>query len=150
MKNIGLRTAEAVGDAAPYSSEAPAIRTLEQHGFVEPFTVKADGLRISGRDQEFRPEELRIRDYFRFEGTSDPGDMSVIYALEAPDGTRGYLVDAFGAYADPRISAIVHRIPTDQPSASSSPHWVRWTAIALGSLVIALVGLRLGSSRCRS
>lgn len=31
---------------------------------------------------------------------SDPDDSSVLYALEGPDGTKGLLVAAYGAYAD--------------------------------------------------
>jgi hypothetical protein len=37
--------------------------------------------------------------------------MSVIYALEARDGTRGTLTDAYGSYADPAVGAVVDRIP---------------------------------------
>lgn len=46
----------------------------------------------------------------RFEGTSDPDDMSVIYALEARDGMRGTLTDACGSYADPAVGAVVDRM----------------------------------------
>ena len=53
---------------------------------------------------------MTIRDYYRFEGTSDPDDMSIVYALEGSDGTRGILVDAFGTYADPAVGAVLDRM----------------------------------------
>jgi hypothetical protein len=28
-----------------------------------------------------RPEDVRIREFYRFEGVSDPDDLSVVYAL---------------------------------------------------------------------
>jgi len=33
--------------------------------------------------------------------------MSIVYALEGSDGTRGILVDAFGTYADPAVGAVL-------------------------------------------
>jgi hypothetical protein len=147
MRNIGLRTAAQAGDAAAYRSEAAAIKTLERKGFVDTFTVDGDMLRLSQSNRTFWPKELRIRDYFRFEGTSDPGDMSVIYALEAFDGTRGYLMDAFGTYADPRVSAVVQRIPTEPSSERASSRRLWWSAIALIVALTALIGLGLKLSR---
>ena len=47
----------------------------------------------------------------RFEGESDPDDMSVVYAIESQDGTRGVLVDAFGTYADPHVAEILKQVP---------------------------------------
>ena len=36
--------------------------------------------------------------------------MSVIYAVETRDGTRGTLIDAYGSYADPAVGDIVARM----------------------------------------
>jgi hypothetical protein len=67
--------------------------------------------------------------------------MSVIYALEATDGTRGYLVDAFGVYADPGVSSIVQRIPMERVAASDSS-WHPWRVVAIVTAVMAIgVGL---------
>ena len=51
-----------------------------------------------------------IAEYHRFEGVSDPGDMSIVYAIETRSGIRGTLVDAFGVYADPRVGAFVKEV----------------------------------------
>jgi hypothetical protein len=52
-----------------------------------------------------------IREVHRFEGESDPDDMSVVYAIEGKDGTRGVIVDAFGIYADPHVGALLKQVP---------------------------------------
>jgi hypothetical protein len=62
----------------------------------------------SGRT--FRAEELTIVEHHRFEGSSDPDDLSVCYALETQDGTRGILVDAYGVYANPEVSEFLTRV----------------------------------------
>jgi len=125
--------------------EAPALAALRRRGFVASFAADGSELRVTGTDQRFRPEDVTIQDYYRFEGVSDPDDMSVIYALEASDGTRGVLVDAFGTYADPAVGALVARMPTLRDSG----RWSRVRRIAVAGVVggvalgvIVLIALR--------
>jgi hypothetical protein len=37
--------------------------------------------------------------------------MAIVYAIESTDGTRGSLVDAFGAYPSPTVSAFLRDVP---------------------------------------
>ncbi|HLB16311.1 MAG TPA: hypothetical protein VJM14_15365 [Burkholderiales bacterium] len=98
------------GATALYTQEAAVIEALQRRGFAAAFFTEGDRLRVVGTDRAFPPEEMTIRDYYRFEGTSDPDDMSIVYALEGSDGTRGILVDAFGTYADPAVGAVLDRM----------------------------------------
>jgi hypothetical protein len=50
-------------------------------------------------------------EHHRFEGVSDPDDLSVVYAREANDGTRGALTDAYGTYVNPHLSAFLKKVP---------------------------------------
>ena len=65
------------------------------------------GLRAEESGTTFPSSRVAIAEYHRFEGTSDPGDMAIVYAIEAESGVRGTLVDAFGVYADPRVGAVM-------------------------------------------
>lgn len=96
------------------SAEAAAIDALERRGFTSSFLADAGGLRVAGSKRSIPPEHVVIRDYCRFEGVSDPDDMSIVYALESEDGTRGILVDAFGAYADREVGAVLDRMRIDR------------------------------------
>jgi hypothetical protein len=58
----------------------------------------------------FEANEVVIRRFERFEGVSDPDDMSIVYAIESRSGIRGTLTDAFGVYSNPAISAFVDKI----------------------------------------
>jgi hypothetical protein len=40
-----------------------------------------------------------------------PEEMAVVYAIEAQDGTRGTLVDAYGTYANPDLSTFLKDVP---------------------------------------
>ena len=37
--------------------------------------------------------------FLRFEGMNNPDDSSILFAISASDGSKGVLVDAYGAYA---------------------------------------------------
>ncbi len=94
-----------------YRTMTEAVKGLQGRGFTANFEF-ADGLVhdvISKRT--FRADELTIIEHHRFEGSSDPDDSSVCYALEAHDGTRGILADAYGVYANPEVSEFLTRVP---------------------------------------
>lgn len=93
-----------------YSSMSEAVRSLKARGFEADFEYAEGAIRIAGSEHSFKESELRIVEHHRFEGISDPDDMSVIYAVEASDGTRGTIVDAFGVYANPKLGAALEKV----------------------------------------
>lgn len=84
---------------------------LARRGYTERFEAAGDRLRAVESGRTLRPDDLVIREFRRFEGVSDPDDMSIVYAIEARDGTRGTLVDAFGVYSNPAVSRLLERVP---------------------------------------
>ena len=93
------------------------IERLTDHGFAANFGVVGNRLRAFGTDKSFGAHEVTIRGHERFEGVSDPDDMAIIYAIESLDGTRGSLVDAFGVYSNPAVSAFLQEVPMRIDSA---------------------------------
>src|SRR5262249_34982358 len=92
-------------------TRAATLDDLARRGFTEHFEAAADGLRGTEGGRTFKAAELVIRELHRFEGVSDPDDMSIVYAIESRDGTRGTLVDAFGVYSDPAVSRVLEDVP---------------------------------------
>jgi hypothetical protein len=92
------------------ASESIAIECLDHEGFIEHFAVTGGSLRGLDGGKAFRPDQVVIRKLARFEGVSDPDDMSIVYAIEGWDGTRGTLVDAFGVYADPAVGTFMNAV----------------------------------------
>jgi hypothetical protein len=88
-----------------------AIESFVRRGFTEHFGVRGDQLRGFESGKTFGIDDVTIREYERFEGVSDPGDMAILYAIESSSGTRGTLVDAFGVYSNPGIGAYLERVP---------------------------------------
>jgi len=130
-----------------HSREGLGIEALQRRGFTASFVVEGDRLRVSGSEQSFPPESLRIVDHYRFEGTSDPDDASVIYALEADDGTRGVLVDAYGAYADPAVGAVLDRMRVDRRPRRMQTFGPIALWLVIGAAAIAVVAAAVVVSR---
>jgi hypothetical protein len=121
------------GFPVDHAREAMALTALQRRGFVNDLAVRHGRVWVTGTRRTFRPADLVIRDYYRFEGISDPDDMSVIYAIEAHDGTRGTLTDAYGTYADPAVGAVVDGIPVTR--FATRGRWRRaLVPVALGAL----------------
>src|SRR4051812_1763232 len=69
-------------------------------GYTLTFIVTEAGLEVqSGGAKAYKPEEVSIPNFYRFEGDTDPGDMSILYVIETSDGTKGTLIDAYGTYS---------------------------------------------------
>ncbi len=81
-----------------------------QQGYSENFTVESGRLIIAGVPIQYLPEQIKIANFYRFEGNTDPQDSSILYLIETEDGKKGTLVDAYGAYADAKISEFIHLV----------------------------------------
>jgi hypothetical protein len=78
-------------------------KKLEEKGYTDQFQAVEGGLKCVENEKVYTPSEVRVPDFFRFEGISDPDDMSILYVIETNDGRKGTLVDAYGLYADDNI-----------------------------------------------
>ena len=92
----------------------PDLKTLQacmakmiETGFTDDFKATDEGLKSLRTDKVYSPDEVKIANYYRFEGVSDPDDMSILYAIETNDGLKGTLVDAYGAYASPEVNEFI-------------------------------------------
>ena len=82
-----------------YDTVSQAVNGLKERGYTLDFNLKSNSLECVG--QKFNPKDFEITEFHRFEGNSDPGDEAVVYAIEAKNGMKGVLVNAFGVYAEP-------------------------------------------------
>jgi hypothetical protein len=73
---------------------------LKEDGYENDFVMDDKGLMNKTSGERYDPEDLTIVKVYRFEGESDPADMSVVYAMKTKNGEKGIFLDAFGTYAD--------------------------------------------------
>ncbi|MDQ4141325.1 MAG: hypothetical protein M3142_12490 [Bacteroidota bacterium] len=76
---------------------------LNSEGFTEDFRVSEGRLCSLNSDKTYGVEDVRIVNFYRFEGETDPDDMSILYAIECNDGTRGTISNSYGPKADTEV-----------------------------------------------
>jgi hypothetical protein len=89
------------------NSITECLDILQRKGFADQFRVEQGKMISTSDGREYAPEDMIAVDFFRFEGITDPEDMSILYAIETVDGKKGTLIDAYGLYADPEVSEFV-------------------------------------------
>src|SRR5688572_22928791 len=95
----------------PYmKSLATCVNRMITEGFSEDFKVVEERLFSINKQRYYKPEEVQVVNFFRFEDMSDPNDNAVLYVLETADGTRGILIDAYGIYNDPSIGRFITQV----------------------------------------
>jgi hypothetical protein len=84
-----------------------AIDRLRAQGFRLDFSAVAGGrLRCSECGKEFDPATVHIDEIVRFEGESDPGDETILYALSGECGHAGLYSAPYGPDATPEDIAV--------------------------------------------
>ena len=96
--------------AKRYMNMVEAIEELKKRGFTANFEFLDQTFRDVDSGRTFKAGELTIVEHYRFEGASDPDDMSIVYAIESDDGLKGIVADAFGLYANPDLGGFLEKV----------------------------------------
>ena len=96
--------------AKRYTDMLEAIQELKKRGFTANFEFLNQEFRNVDSGRTFKADELTIVGHYRFEGASDPDDMSIVYAIESDDGLKGVVADAFGLYANPDLGGFLEKV----------------------------------------
>lgn len=93
-----------------YQTLSIATTALEKQGYTLDFNLKPDSLECKSLKKSYKPEEFHIDEFHRFEGMTNPDDMSIIYAITTTDGKKGVLIDAYGVYNDPLNADMIQKM----------------------------------------
>ncbi|MDB5200696.1 MAG: hypothetical protein JWQ27_105 [Ferruginibacter sp.] len=83
----------------PMNTVSQVLEKLRQKKMDNEFRWYKQGFSVN-QSKFYQPEDCRIVKTYRFEGMSDPGDMSILYIIQTNDGLTGYSLDAYGVYSD--------------------------------------------------
>ena len=96
------------------NNEENLMKKLEQHGYSEQFKVQKDRLVSLTSGKKYKSGDVKAVNFYRFEGISDPDDMSILYAIETCDGAMGTLTDAYGRYSDEDTGSFMKQVEIEK------------------------------------
>jgi hypothetical protein len=100
-------------NSMPYMrSLATCLNRMITDGYTEDFKITDAGLESLHEHRNYKPDQIQVVNFFRFEGESDPDDNAILYVIETNDGTKGTLIDAYGVYNDPKVSVFMKDVET--------------------------------------
>ena len=92
-----------------YDTLLDALKDIQERGYTEDFNVSNDDdtLICVQKDIKLTADEFEIDEFHRFEGPSNPDDMSILYAIRSDKyNVKGSLVSAYGTYSENQAPAV--------------------------------------------
>ena len=86
------------------------LNKLETEGYTDQYKVEKGKLCNLTNNKKYKPKDVKAVNFYRFEGISNPDDMSILYAIETSDGRIGTLIDAYGFYSDDETGEFMNQI----------------------------------------
>ncbi|MGB7395414.1 MAG: hypothetical protein WA913_13560 [Pricia sp.] len=94
--------------------EKDLIRKYEDQGYDHSFRYENGSLIDLQTDTSYSPEDVDAIEEHRYEGMSNPSDLSILYAMEMSDGTKGTFLMAYGPNADVETMEFFKKIPDEK------------------------------------
>ncbi len=91
-----------------------AIADLAKRGYTHNFAINENGQLVEGKDIHLYPFEVELHEFHRFEGDTNPSDMSIVYAVKTKNGMMGTVVDAFGVSGSEITSEFMNKVAQKQ------------------------------------
>lgn len=108
-------------EAIPYMNTLTScVNKVVKDGYTDAFKVTRNSLYSPSKDKNYSPEQIRIIDFYRFEGQSDPADNAIMYVIETNDGLKGTVIDAYGAYSDVNVTNFMNEVEEINKKAKKS------------------------------
>ena len=81
-----------------YDTSSEALADLKERGYEYDFNLQEESVVCDALGGKWPKEEIRVNEFYRFEGISDPEDEEILYAIETVDGLKGVFIDGYGTY----------------------------------------------------
>lgn len=96
------------------------IAQYQKKGFTANYHFSKGKLKNVDTKSLYSPKEVFIVAQHRYEGMSDPSDMSILYVIETEDKSKGTFLLGYGPTADLEIADFFKQIPKENYSDKES------------------------------
>jgi hypothetical protein len=102
-----------------YETLVDATNDLYKRGYTANLSLEGETIDDKATGTKMTSEDFEIDEFYRFEGQSNPSDMSIVYGISsAKNNLKGVLVNAYGTYANTSTSAIEAKLHHHQVSTN--------------------------------
>ena len=88
-KNKNINTMADLKASDDMSSLITCLAKIVKDGYTINFSVSEAGLSDVAGGKIYTPEEIKVSNFYRFEGPSDPSENAILYVIDTADGKKG-------------------------------------------------------------
>lgn len=89
------------------------LRRYDAMGYIDQYRIVENQLENLKSKIRYFPKDVTIIKEHRYEGMSNPSDMSLLYVIKTVDGSKGTILANYGANADNSIHQFMNLIPEE-------------------------------------
>jgi len=100
--------------------EKDYIKVYQEKGYTANFRFEDGSLIASGSKKSYKPEDIYIVADHRYEGMSNPSDMSILYVIETKSEEKGTYLLGYGPNANLDATEFFKAVPKENVSNKAS------------------------------
>lgn len=104
-----------------YDTVSVATTELYKKGYVANFVLDGDRMQETETRKHYTPQDMKVLEFYRFEGESDPADNSIVFAVECKDGTRGVVVASYGPTSSKKLDDFMKEVEVVDKTEAAGP-----------------------------
>lgn len=101
-------------------SEKDYITLYQEKGFTNNYRMAGDMLVESETKMKYNPMDVHIVAEHRFEGISNPSDMSILYVVKTKDDSKGTVLANYSPASDTSTAEFFNAVPKENISQSAN------------------------------
>lgn len=94
-------------------NEREYIEKYKAQGYSDSYRVQQDVLINLDSKKEYNANDITVVAEHRFEGMSNPSDMSILYVIEANNETKGTVLANYSPSSDTSVLEFFNSIPEE-------------------------------------
>lgn len=94
-------------------NELDYIKKYQSEGYTSNFRFDNEKLIELKTKNSYKPEQIIIKREHRFEGMSNPSDMSILYVIETTDGYKGLVTANYSSDSNTGLDEFFKNIPEE-------------------------------------
>ncbi|MBC3541032.1 hypothetical protein ACFSC6_17100 [Rufibacter sediminis] len=98
-----------------------ALEYLKQQGYTHTFSCCPEGWHCGETKEIFWPEEMQVVACHRFQKRRGTHTVSMLYVVDAPNGSKGIILDNCSTYGNARFGEFLVRMKLNKIQPGSRP-----------------------------